>query len=265
MCLDNIKNELLTNEKLISDYGFEIHSRGADFVEKKNDVLFIAAGISQSVRGINYKGARPSMICCDDCDKEEISKNPQRVKELVKFFQSELIGCMPARMGRMVVIGNRFAQNMLLTEVSKMHNCYYLKMNALDENDKSTWENYHKTEFLLTKRNTLGPLAFGREFMNEPFTDSEIFPIEYLQWGEFPIESFDKVIFYLDASYSVSGDFKAVVILVRIDDKYYIYDMYVRKGMLETCLIWIKDQYLKLRLKYPILYYDGYIFGKPML
>jgi len=272
-CLNNIKLELISNEKLNSHFGtFDIKTRGGDFICKNStlniDCLFGSYGLGTQVRGSLYNSHRPTFICTDDIDMDEATRNPERIKKCITWFKSELYGCKDMNKYRITSLGNRFAQHMVLQSISEMSNCKTFTLSALDSNSQSTWPERFSTEMLLQERQNTGPLYFDREMNHIPMSTSEIFPAEHLQFAQPEYSQFGRTIAFYDGSLSViNGDYKAIVILTIVNDCYYIHDLYVRKGTQESALMWLAEKYKFLQSKnIPMtMYYDSTFFQKELV
>jgi hypothetical protein len=262
--LKRVRVELEHNQDLIDDFGpFEVSSYQGDFVVQNKDMsidcFFCGFGIGQSIRGTIYKSYRPTLCCCDDIDTQEICINKQRLENLEIYFKSELMGCVSINRWKVILVGNEYHSNMLLKIVSNMKNCQVFTMYALDSNLESTWPARFSTQALMDKRETLTPIFFNREYMHQPYAGSSYFPPEKIYYGSFLNEDNQRTIIYLDGSFTDAGDYKSVVILTIAKDKYYIKNLYVRQGTIESCLMWIATQYKELIEKqiYPTFYFDG--------
>lgn len=70
--LQIIKNELLSNDKLIADYGdmYDKSVWNALEIVTKNGCKIQAAGAGDSLRGLNFNGYRPEIIVLDDIERD---------------------------------------------------------------------------------------------------------------------------------------------------------------------------------------------------
>jgi predicted phage terminase large subunit-like protein len=92
--LENVKSELLENERLASDYP-RATGRGPlwtkDRIQLRNAVLIESLGTGQSMRGQRFRAHRPTLIVCDDLQNDShISSAAQRESSRV-WFQGTLL------------------------------------------------------------------------------------------------------------------------------------------------------------------------------
>src|SRR5690606_30958260 len=87
------KNILESIQRIINDYG-EQESIGkwenGEFTTKQG-VSFRALGAGQSPRGTRNDANRPDLILIDDIDTDEECRNPERIRNKVKWIEEALI------------------------------------------------------------------------------------------------------------------------------------------------------------------------------
>lgn len=97
--LSHIKDELLTNPRLIEDFPevCEIGTkpkpprwRGSEIITR-NNVKVTALGYDQQIRGRRHKQYRPSLIILDDLEKDADSQTPESYEKLYDWFTRSLL------------------------------------------------------------------------------------------------------------------------------------------------------------------------------
>lgn len=88
-----IKNELLTNEKLIADYGDQYSKDVWNALEivTASGCKIQAAGAGDSLRGLNFNGYRPEAIVIDDLEKDPDVLSANYREQMWQWLQSVVI------------------------------------------------------------------------------------------------------------------------------------------------------------------------------
>lgn len=217
-----IRAEFEYNERLRHDFG-DLYNNGSwaetDFTTKTG-VTFYALGIGQSPRGLKEAENRPDYIVLDDADTKERCNNPRRVDDAVEWVDNDLRGCFDSAdysYERFVVTNNRIAKKSILTGLIKaLKGAVHRTVNALDENDQSTWEAKASTAYWHKKREKKTMRAWETEYMNNPIQEGKIFKAEWMQKKEMPdLSAYESLLTYSDLSYTQTGDKKACLLIGR--------------------------------------------------
>ena len=96
--LGGIRNELQTNEELISTFGVSkvVKDTETDIIVRMTDgweFRVIAKGSEQKVRGLKWNSGRPDLIIGDDLENDEIVMNPDRREKFMNWVMKALIPC----------------------------------------------------------------------------------------------------------------------------------------------------------------------------
>ncbi len=226
------KSILETNNRIINDYG-EQESIGnweaGEFTTRKG-VSFRALGAGQSPRGTRKDEIRPDVILIDDIDTDEECRNPERIKQKVKWIEEALI---PTRSisGHLLIIvcGNIIAKYCCVTELAKKADHHDI-VNIRDKQGISTWPNKNTEEAIDRVLRTISFNAAQKEYFNNPVSEGNIF--KELTYGKCPPLSYcEDVVVYADPSTSNkdkgNASTKAIAIVGYRQQKYYIYKMWV--------------------------------------
>jgi len=231
--LINIQTELETNTTLIKDFG-EFTKKGnwakGNFIVDKYQTAFFCAGKGQSTRGLKYKNYRPDLIVIDDIDTDKDVLSIKSIEKQTNWIYQSVFPAMSIKKYRFIILGNRFAPNMVLNNVMEnTEGIEILKVNAIDDMGHPAWGERFTIDDLLRIKEKLGTIRFEREFMNNPIIQGAIFKSEWIQWFTLTSQNFKTVFTYIDPSFKRDGDFKAAITIGYKDNKYYILDIYESK------------------------------------
>lgn len=234
--LEDIKDELASNEKIRADFGNLKPSAGvwreAELVQRNdgrvvwregqiittNRVRVDAIGRGAKVRGRRFGTQRPTHIILDDLDNDEnVATKEQREKAW-----NWVIGAVePARdpnRGRIVVIGTIIHFDCVIARAVRKTNAdgkrfftsiRFPVMHRGEDGDwVSAWPQRFSVDKLLATRDLLGPTKFGAEYMNDPRDpDTQIFVPDRFSYY-LPSEISEKRLFrilYVDPSKGKKG------------------------------------------------------------
>lgn len=176
--LRNIKREIATNEKLIAVYGQLKPHRSEGLlwsrheIQTRNGVFLRSIGMMGDIRGSLEAMYRPTLIIIEDPQTIKTLKEPSTLEAHIDFLERDVMNAIDSRYGKVRLIGNLIGQGCLLLEVQKDSRWVGINFSALDENEKSVWEEWFPTKVLLNERETYrrnGKLdIFMYERMNIP-------------------------------------------------------------------------------------------------
>jgi hypothetical protein len=93
--LSAIKYELLTNERLIEDFGYQ---RGEEWsttrITLKSGTCLQAFGRNQSIRGIKHLDSRPDFAFLDDIESRESVDTPEAIAKTMRWLTSDVMPAM---------------------------------------------------------------------------------------------------------------------------------------------------------------------------
>ena len=259
---DNAKRLLLpykaileANNRLINDYGKQ-ESLGsweaAEFKTKKG-CSFRAIGAGQSPRGTRNDAARPDVILIDDIDTDEECRNPDRIKNKVKWINEALYACRSISEPLLwIACGNIIAKYCCITEMAKFADKHEI-INIRDKNGKSTWPQKN-TEALIDRVLSKIPWsAQQKEYFNNPISEGDIF--KELTYGKCPkLSTCDQVIVYADPSTSnkdrgrnKQASYKSVVVVGSKGRKRYVFKVWIEQTSNAKFVDWLYEAYLYLK------------------
>jgi hypothetical protein len=226
------KSILEANNRIINDYG-EQESIGnwesGEFVTRKG-VAFRALGAGQSPRGTRKDEVRPDLILIDDIDTDEECRNPERIKQKVKWIQEALIPTRSISNALMIIVcGNIIAKHCCVTELAKLADEHEI-VNIRDKDGKSTWPCKNTEEAIDRVLKTISYNSAQKEYFNNPISEGDVF--KELTYDKCPpLNSCEDVLIYADPSTSNkdkgNASTKAVAIIGFKNMKFYIYRMWV--------------------------------------
>ncbi len=118
----NLKQELLHNELLRSDFGpFADDER--EWKKTSLELLYhgakiVSISMEQSVRGMKYGVLRPDLIVCDDIEDVSAAEEENKRDETLQRFASEILP-LGSYGTRIIVLGNLICQESLLMRLKK--------------------------------------------------------------------------------------------------------------------------------------------------
>jgi len=231
--LINIQAELETNQKLIDDFGI-FKSDGSwskgEFTVNNFECKFTATGKGQSVRGLRYKSYRPDYVVIDDIDTDKDCRNKEIIKYQFDWLMQSVVSSMELTKYKLLFVGNRFAPISILDLYSKVEGIKHIKVNAINENGESNWEERYSTNDLLNIKSKIGEVNWLREYMNTPVIIGSVFKEEWLNFK--PINNYkdyEYIVTYIDPSYKKGADYKSAITLGYINNEYHIIDIFLKQ------------------------------------
>lgn len=254
--LTSLREELMTNERYISDFGHQASDIWFDeqFVTR-DGVSFYAFGKLQNVRGTRNRYVRPDLLVMDDLDDDQEVLNPQRLQKTITKLETALLGTMAMNRGRAYILGNRIADQTILTHFFEKAGWHQSRVDALTAAGESSWPENYTTEEVKAKLAEMSARDGAKEFMNTPSLEGRPFRAEDIVFAEArPWADYHACIIYIDPAYKPTklGDFKAAVILCRYERTYFVYRAYLRRGGFNRLIAWVydmKDLYREVRLE----------------
>jgi len=266
--------KVLKTEYIKAVFGYEILSINTHEViilynNHKYKIEAVASG--SDIAGKNFEGIRPALIIADDLEDLEQAKSIERTNKLQDWLFTVLIARLPSlqegkiRMINTVlsldsltnrILGN--SPNLQFKNDFKDWITYFYQ--ALDNNQKSIWEERHPTEFLL-KEKEIRPSTFARNYMNSPFDEGQsLIKYEMLRFYEYlNMDDFKDVYIHCDTTHTgkTTSDYFALVVLgeSKKDNNFYVLDFVLEKLDVElqarkSILIYQKYQSLVRKFTY---------------
>ena len=172
--LIDIQSELQTNDLLINDFGdFKLDgpwSKGKFTTQQ--GVHYNAIGREQSPRGTKHNGYRVDTIIVDDIDDPEIDRSVKRVQIAFNWLKEDLAQTVSIDLPyKFIMVGNRYASNMLLTNFADLEDIYYTQVNIYDKEGKINWKEKFEEKDIEYLKRKWGNISFSREYMNEPILE----------------------------------------------------------------------------------------------
>lgn len=224
--LADLQAELANNEAYIQDFGIKA-DKGTEWTSGKfslaDGTTFVAIGRGQSPRGLKKNGQRPDYILIDDIDDDQLSNNESRVRKAYNWVMGPLYGTMAGGRGRLIMVGNRFAKNMILAHFAKIEDIYHTRVNIIDSKGNPSW-GYYSREDIQAMRKEQGEISFAREYLNNPIEEGAVFKPEWMRYTKIlPLKEYVKIIAYTDPSFksTKANDYKATMLVGKTKEGYY--------------------------------------------
>ena len=259
--LGDLQAELQYNQRYAQDFGQQYNAGNwADGEFATLDgTAFHAIGRGQSPRGLRDRQHRPDYIICDDLDDDELSRNPDRVRQATEWTTQALMGTFGAEGGRFMMVGNLISKCSILANICETPGLYLSRVDAFDKKGNPSWPQYWTRERLDARRAKVGFLAFEKEYMNNPITLGAVFRQEWLQWGPMlPLRQYRQLVCYTDPSWKASknNDFKATMLLgLTPSGHYHLLRAYADQTTVTNMIAWLYavQEYVDGRV--PVHYY----------
>lgn len=231
--LEPYRAELDTNQRIINDYG---NQRGlgrwkqGDFVTKKGEA-FRAVGADQSPRGTNEGNVRPDVILFDDIDTDEDCRNPNIIRERVKWIFGAVMGTREIYVRLLTIAcGNIIAEYCCMTEMMKKAD--HADIVNIRTNGVSSWPQKNSEADIDDALRVLPYSIIQQEYYNSPVTEGQIF--KNLTYGGVPaLSTMEQLVVYGDPSTtnqsSKGSSFKAVALLGRKKNITYVIKMFCKQ------------------------------------
>ena len=235
--LEDIKDELASNEKIKADFGSLKPDKGlwrsAELIHRDdgrvvwregriittNKIRVDAIGAGGKMRGRRHGQKRPTYIILDDLDNDENVVTKEQREKKWNWVTSAVEPARDPHVGRIVVIGTIIhfdcviARAVRVTDADNVRLFTSIKFAAMrfDEETEewvSNWEARFSTRVLLKKKALLGTRKFGAEYMNDPRDpESQIFiPDDFYYYSLLELEQRNlRRIMYVDPSKGKKG------------------------------------------------------------
>lgn len=246
------KAEFENNKRIAQDYGPQPSLgqwENGEFTTK-NGVSFRALGAGQSPRGTRKEQYRPDTILIDDIDTDEECRNPDRIKQKLKWIEEALI---PTRSISnpllLIVCGNIIAKYCCVTELAKKADKHEV-INIRDKTGKSVWPDKNSEAQIDRVLSTISYNSAQKEYFNNPISEGDVF--KEITYGSCPkLKDCEAVVVYSDPATSNkdkgSGSTKSVLVVGYHQLKYYLYWVRLDQCTNATFVDWLyeAENYMK--------------------
>lgn len=209
--LEDIKDELASNEKIKADFGSLKPDRGlwreVELIQRPdgrvvwregqiittNNVRVDAIGRGGKMRGRRHGSQRPTCFTGDDLDNDENVVTKEQRDKAWNWLMSAVVPAMDPKRGQVRVIGTTIHFDCVIARAERKKDeeggrlFTSIKFPAMRRTEDgelvSNWPARFTTKKLLRIRVLLGPTKFGAEYMNDP-RDPEAarFVIDRFKW-----------------------------------------------------------------------------------
>lgn len=235
--LEDIKDELASNEKIKADFGALKPDRGlwreVELIQRPdgrvtwregqivttNNVRVDAIGRGGKMRGRRHGPQRPTCFKGDDLDNDENVVTKEQRDKAWNWVMSAVIPAMDPKRGEVTIIGTTIHFDAVITRASRKTDeegrrlFTSIKFTAMrrgpDGEWVSNWPERFSVERLLRTRTLLGPTKFGAEYMGDPRDpETQIFdPEKYYYYSPLELQARKSVkhVCYVDPSKGKKG------------------------------------------------------------
>ena len=226
------------NQRIINDYGPQENIGGwttGEFITKKG-VAFRALGAGQSPRGSRNEEIRPDTILVDDIDTDEDCRNADTINKRWTWIEEALIPTRSISNPLLIIFcGNIIAEDCCIVRAAKNADKVDV-VNIRDANGLSSWPQKNSEADIDRVLSQISYAAQQKEYYNNPMSTGRTFP--EITWGKCPpLNKLSFVVVYADPATSnkdkpgqssnLSNSRKAIFIMAKLANKYYIYTGYL--------------------------------------
>lgn len=252
--LQNIKDEIESNELLFGDFGkLEGDVWKSNFLTFKNGTAIRAYGAGVAVRGARYREHRPDLIICDDILKDDSTRTFAQRQKIYSWF---LRAVLPLGQNIFTIIINTIFHSddlpsRLLKRIGdgELENWVGFRFRCFTESGESLWPEYWTIEKLNAKKVQLGSAAFNTEYMNEPLSDEErAFKEEWFQYYA-SIESSKSLRVYMGVDPSVGKHDEFAICILGFGDngKIYVLDTWAETASVDRSVNKLIEKFLMFK------------------
>lgn len=244
--IELIKNQIEDNP-ILKERLFPNSSEGSwakSSIETKNGFKLVGKGAGSSLRGLHTD------IICDDLLDESNFYNAKVRQETIEFFNSVIMQIPLPKTGKVTVVGTVFHNEDLYAYLKKAKGWRVFEYPGIYPDGSLLSPERFSLQELLDKRHTIGSLAFSREILMKPITNStSLFPMKILKMNlvdtvkmtssrfNFPVKM-KKIAFGVDLAASANTDEENdsdyfVVAMIGLDDlnRYWLMNLYRDRGL----------------------------------
>lgn len=182
--IENIKEEILNNKRLQSDFKFSVYGDAKERIINKTKLH--AKGWRQQLKGMNWQGKRPEKAIIDDLYTGRDSVKIE--EEKLERITGKLFPALNSDNGLILWIENMESKNSAIyyfkercENETENENIICKIYKALDEKGESTWKKGAPTEKLLQLRETIGSIEFERQMQQNPIVKGKYFKEEWFE------------------------------------------------------------------------------------
>jgi predicted phage terminase large subunit-like protein len=268
--ISDIQAEFIENKLFVHDFG-ELMKYGnweeGRFATTKGSAFF-ALGRGQSPRGLRHRSQRPNYIVMDDVDDDELCRNPRRVSETYDWALKALFGTMDSGQGRFIVVGNKIAQNSIISKFEENPKFYTHKVSILDSKGRPTWPEKNSVAMIEDLIATMGWRRAQGEYFHNPIVEGAVFKHEWIGYLE-PLKwkDYDYIVSYCDPSFkdSSTSDYKAIITVGKAGTDLHVLACFVRKCSIAEMVRYWYDFHENLRSGVFVDYFMEANFAQDMI
>ena len=250
----SIKLEIEENPRIKADYG---DLRGVLWKDDEfisgNNVLVLARGRGQKIRGVKHRQHRLDLVILDDIENDKSVKNPKMVQDTVKWIREAVMSTIVrgGLDGTLVIIGTLLSKKSVLAEFLKDPEWIRREYSALSEDGIPLWPAKFSREDLEKIKRKMGALAFAKEYQGHPQDEDGAFREEWIRYYH-PEELIGReliIVSFTDPSVKAgeSNDYKAIITIGKDLETgiIYVLDAFIRKTSIDQLLRAVFNRYIE--------------------
>jgi phage terminase large subunit-like protein len=232
---------LEANQRIINDYGLQQKPGRWEVGDITTRLGFSirALGAGQSPRGTRKDEVRPDIIEFDDFDTDEECRNPEIIAKKWSWVEQAVI---PTRsISKHTLIrwnGNIIAKDCCIVKAQKFAD-HVDTINIRDAKGRSTWPQKNTDAHIKRVLSQISYFSQQKEYFNNPIDEGTVF--KSMAYKRTPaLNTFKFLVCYTDPSFKESkkNDYKAVVLVGKARDEFYIIKAFVEQTTTAKMVDW---------------------------
>jgi hypothetical protein len=197
MQLENVKAEIEVNERITAVFGgLKPAQREGTWAqgeaEFRNGRIIMAKGRGAQVRGMNYRGRRPSLILLDDVEDQESVSTPAQLEKTRNWFFAAVEPAMQMRKSKSIIaLGTLLHSEALLAKFQNNPMFTSVTLGVYDKDGDLLWPEHFNSEAIEAKKASYASAGQLNTFYREYYSqirneESQKFKQRYIQYEAVP-------------------------------------------------------------------------------
>ena len=203
----------------------------------QNGVAFRALGAGQSPRGSRNEEVRPDIILFDDVDTDADCLNPEIIAKKWRWIEEAAIGTRSISEPTTIIFcGNRISADCCIQRATKQADKVE-EINIRDAKGQSTWPEKNSEANIDRVLSQKSYAAAQKEYFNNPISEGSVFK-EMAYKPIRPLSEYKVLVCYTDPSYKDTNDYKATVLVGRLENEFHIIKCYLAQATTAEMIGW---------------------------
>ena len=199
MQLENVKAEIEVNERIVAVFGaLRPAQREGTWAqgeaEFRNGRIIMARGRGAQIRGMNYRGRRPSLILLDDVEDQESVSTPAQLEKTRNWFFAAVEPAMQMRRSKSIIaLGTLLHSEALLAKFQNNPMFTSITLGIYDKDGDLLWPEHFGQAAIEAKKASFAAAGQLNTFYREYYSkirneESQPFKNRYIQYEQIPAD-----------------------------------------------------------------------------